>query len=195
MIWTMQDALSNMERSKIEEMKTLYTEHQKLHTVGDIMNIPWQTVYWWLKKEGVSVTGNKSWYGGENNQIALIGEDLFRSVAPNAVNQNDLMFQPKYDYTLGNLKIEIKTAFLRDGKSRSNKVNLRWAFNTKKQQEADYIICYCLSGHISSYNVDRILLIPREFITDIQTVSVSPRKSKWLDFETTKKDLADFLKY
>ena len=181
-----------MERSKIEEMKSLYLEHQKLHTVGDIMSIPWQTVYWWLKKEGVAVTSNKEKHGGMADQIAVIGEKLFNATVVHAVDQNKLQFQPKYDYLLGDLKLDVKTSFLRDGQSKSGKVNLRWMFNCRKQQEADYLICYCLSGSVEDYKIENILLVPNEFIQELQTISVSPRKSKWLKFSISEKDLKEF---
>ena len=190
----MMGRLSDMERSKIEEMKSLYAEHQKLHTVGDMMSIPWQTVYWWLKKEGVSVTGNKSKYGGKSDQTALIGERLFSSLGTDAVDQNKLYHQPKYDFLLGNVKIDVKTSFIKDDQSRSGNINKRWAFNTKKGQEADYLVCYCLSGDLSSYEVVKILLIPKEFIEGMQCISVSINKSKWGGFEVNESGLFSFFK-
>lgn len=182
-----------MERDVVEQMKTLYAEHQRLHTVGDMLNIPWQTVYWWLKKEGVSVTGNKEKHGGKCDRIAVIGEKLFELLGTKAVDQNKLYFQPKFDYLLGDFKLDIKTGFLRDCKGRSGKVNLRWMFNTRKQQEADYIICYCLTGDADKYDVGHILLIPNEFLQGMQTISVSPRKSKWLDFRVSEEELKSFI--
>jgi hypothetical protein len=181
-----------MDRATIEQMKVLYSEHQRLHTVGDMMNIPWQTVYWWLKKEGVSVTGNKEKHGGAKDQIAIIGEKLFAKISDKAVDQNKLMFQPRFDYLLDNLKLDVKTSFLRSQCSRGGKINLRWAFNCKKQQEADYLICYCLSGGLENYVVENILLIPNEFIQGLQTISVSPRTSKWLDFGVSEGELKKF---
>ena len=181
-----------MDRLVVEQMKSLYSEHQRLHTVGDILNIPWQTVYWWLKKEGVVVTGNKEKHGGNTDQIALIGERLFAKVSEKAVDQNKLMFQPKFDYLLGELKLDVKTSFLRSQSSRNGKVNLRWSFSCKKQQEADYIICYCLSGELNKFVVENILLIPNEFIQGMQTISVSPRNSKWLEFKVTEQELKQF---
>lgn len=181
-----------MDRSVVEQMKSLYSEHQRLHTVGDILNIPWQTVYWWLKKEGVSVTGNKQKHGGDKDQIALIGEALFAEVCTKAVDQNKLMFQPKFDYLLGELKLDVKTSFLRSQSSRNGNINLRWSFNCRKQQEADYLICYCLSGETDNPIVENILLIPNEFIQGMQTISVSPRKSKWLEFKISVQELTNF---
>lgn len=181
-----------MDRLVVEQMKSLYSEHQRLHTVGDILNIPWQTVYWWLKKEGVVVTGNKEKHGGNKDQIALIGEKLFAKVCDKAVDQNKLMFQPKFDYLLADLKLDVKTSFLRSQSGKGSKVNLRWAFNCRKQQDADYIICYCLSGELDHSVVENILLIPNEFIQEMQTISVSPRKSKWLEFKITEQELKNF---
>lgn len=182
-----------MERATVEKMKELYAEHQRLHTVGEVLGIPWQTVCWWLKKEGVSVTGNKARYGGNSDKIAVIGENLFGKLGTDAINQNNLQFQSKYDYILGDLKIDIKTGFLRDQKGRGNSKITRWAFCTKVQQKADYLICYCLSGTLDEYRVEYILLIPAEFIGEIQTISVSPRNSKWLNFTVSEDELKSFL--
>lgn len=184
-----------MDRLVVEQMKSLYSEHQRLHTVGDILNIPWQTVYWWLKKEGVVVTGNKEKHGGNKDQIALIGERLFTKVSEKAVDQNKLMFQPKFDYLLADLKLDVKTSFLRGHVNKGGKINHRWAFNCRKQQEADYIVCYCLSGELDNFVVENILLIPNEFIQGMQTISVSPRTSKWLEFKVSEQDLKQFFSH
>jgi hypothetical protein len=151
-------------------------------------------VYWWLKKEGTSIAGNKEKYGGFKDQIAIIGEKLFSKITDKVVDQNKLMFQPKFDYLLNDLKLDVKTSFLRDQCGRNGKVFLRWAFNCRKQQDADYLICYCLSGELENYVVENILLIPNEFIQNLQTISVSPRASKWLNFKVSEEELRLFFK-
>lgn len=183
-----------MKRETVDKMVSLYQEIKNLKLVGKEMDIPWQTVYWWLKKEGVSVSGNKSLYGGTKDQIGLIGERLFRKSFPDAEDQNDKSYQPLFDFMLRGLKIDIKTSFPRDSKARGSKVLYRWGFNTKRQQSADYIICYCMSGDFENYELAKILLIPNEFINNIQTVSVSCQGfSKWLEFEITEDELKSFM--
>lgn len=183
-----------MEREVVDKMISLYQEVKNLKLVGQEMSIPWQTVYWWLKKEGVSVSGNKSAYGGIKDQIGLIGERLFRKLFPKAEDQNERFFQPEFDFLLGGLKLDVKTSFPRDSKARSNTVIYRWGFNTRRQQNADYIICYCMDGELEDYRVSHILLIPNEFIVGMQTISVSCKgKSKWLDFSVTENELKEFI--
>lgn len=183
-----------MERETVDKMVSLYQEIKNLKLVGKEMDIPWQTVYWWLKKEGVSVSGNKSAYGGVKDQIGLIGERMFRKTFPEAEDQNEKSFQPEFDFFIKDLKLDVKTSFPRDMKSRGTKVLYRWGFNTRRQQNADYIICYCMDGDFEDYTLNCILLIPNEFIVGMQTVSVSCKgRSKWLDFVITEDELKQFI--
>lgn len=186
-----------MERETVDEMVSLYQELKNLKLVGEEMNIPWQTVYWWLKKEGVSVSGNKSLYGGFKDQIGLIGERLFRKAFPEAEDQNDKSFQPQFDFFLDGLKLDVKTSFPRDMKCRnSSTVKYRWGFNTRRQQEADFIVGYCMSGNLEDWKLEHIMLIPNEFLQDIQTISIScdqRTRSKWMDFKVEENELIEFL--
>lgn len=183
-----------MEREIVDKMISLYSSIKNLKIVAKELDIPWQTVYWHLKKEGVSVTGNKSVYGCIKDRIAVIGEGMFRKSFPMAEDQNELSYQPEFDFVLNDLKIDIKTSFPRDMKSRGKTQLFRWGFNTRRQQSADYIVCYCLQGTIDEYVLEHILLLPKEFIEGMQTVSVSCKgRSKWLDFKVTEDELIDFL--
>lgn len=183
-----------MEREVVDKMISLYSEYHNLKLVGHEMDIPWQTVYWWLKKEGVSVRGNKSKYGGLKDQIGLIGERVFKQTFPEAEDQNVLQFQAKYDFLLKGLKIDVKTSFPRDMKSKGANVLYRWGFHTKTQRDADFIVGYCYDGDLENYELKKIFLIPNEFVKDIQTVSIPCKgRSKWYEFEITHEELVEFI--
>lgn len=185
-----------MEREIVDKIISLYSEDHNLKVVADKMDIPWQTIYWWLKKEGVSVSGNKSKYGGLKDKIGLIGENLFKESFPAAEDQNELSFQPEFDFLLGGLRLDVKTSFPRDMKARTTGVKYRWGFNTRRQQEVDFIICYCLNGDVDSWELQHILLIPNEFLQGIQTISVSCEqrtRSKWMDMKVRNEELVEFL--
>lgn len=124
----------------------------------------------------------------------MIGERMFRKTFPEAEDQNEKSFQPEFDFFLKDLKLDVKTSFPRDMKSRGTKVLYRWGFNTRRQQNADYIVCYCMDGDFEDYTLNCILLIPNEFIVGMQTVSVSCKgRSKWLDFVITEDELKQFI--
>lgn len=174
-------------------MISLYSELKNLKLVGKEMDIPWQTVYWWLKREGVEVTGDKHRYGGVQDQIGLIGERLFKEDCPLAQDENINKFQARYDYTLGDLKLDVKTSFIRQTKGRiEGKPYPRWGFNCRVQQDADFLICYCLGGGVEDFNVNHVLLLPNEMVKGMQTISVTVGKSKWLDYEVSREDLRNF---
>ena len=182
-----------MERETVNKMVSLYQELKHLKLVGEELQIPWQTVYWWLKKEGVEVTGDKSRYGGIQDQIGLIGERLFREDCPRATDENSNKFQAKYDYTLGEIKIDVKTSFVRQTKGRiEGRIYPRWGFNCRTQQEADFIVCYCLDGEFDDYTVEHTLLIPNEMVRGMQTLSVTKGGSKWLDYSVSRDELKAF---
>lgn len=181
-----------MEAQTVEKMISLYSEIKNLKLVGEQMGIPWQTVYWWLKKQGVAVTGDKRVYGSDKDRMAAKYEDLFHTLVPQAVPENDREFQAKYDFTVGGYTVDIKSATRSSMCSRSNHLNYRWAFSTKKNMDADFMVCFCLEGSTKENHVNRILLIPNEFCRDKQTISVSCNTSKWFEFEVTEQGLVKF---
>ena len=157
------------------------------------MGIPWQTVYWRLKREGVEVVGDKNRYGSATDRVGLIGEKLFGADCPSAVDNNHKKYQPKYDFTVGGYRIDVKTSFLNNTKGRvAGKIYPRWSFNCKVQQNADFLVCYCLDGDSLGFTVEHVLLIPREFVEGKQTISVSLNRSKWLDFRVDREVLKGY---
>lgn len=170
-----------------------YALHKNLKIVGTNLNIPWQTVYWHLKKNSVPVTGDKERYGSVSDMVGFIGEKLFSQTIPEATNQNTFQFQSKYDFIYKNLNIDVKTSLL---KTVSNKVegstSERWAFSFSKQPDVDVLVCYCLVGTKEVYCVEHILLIPRDLLTIKHSISVTKGNSKWLDFKISEDELIDF---
>ncbi|AUR93505.1 hypothetical protein NVP1187O_192 [Vibrio phage 1.187.O._10N.286.49.F1] len=59
------------------------------------------------------------------------------------------------------------------------------------------MICFCMEGYdCEDYkDVEKILLIPKEFYKNKQSMSVSCTKSKWYDFEVTEEELQEFFSY
>ena len=183
-----------MTPENIENIKSTYSRLKNLKLTSKEINIPWQTVYWWLKREGIEVTGDKARYGGKTDRIGIIGESLFAASCNKAINQNILKFQADCDFIIGNTKIDIKTSFLQTYMSRGRPENLcyRWAFNPNYKSDIDYMVCYCLEGDVDNYKVQNILLIPQEVIYGKQTVSVSKIKSKYFDFKISEEELIEF---
>lgn len=183
-----------MKEYEVEKMVSLYSELKSLKLVGEQIGVPWQTVYWWLKKRGINVTGNKRLHGSDKDKMAVKYEDLFHQIVPHSKPQNDLKYQAKFDFVVNGYTVDVKSSTLSSMCSRGGRMNYRWSFSTKKNMEADFMVCFCLNGDINENSVNRILLIPNEFCRDKQTISVSVRQSKWHDFEVSERGLVEFFK-
>lgn len=183
-----------MSPENVELIKSTYSKLKNLKLTAKEINIPWQTVYWWLKKESIEVTGDKKRYGGTSDQIGIIGEALFAASCPFAINRNSEKFQAECDFMVKDVKVDIKTSTIRSYASRGKPENTcyRQAFNPNYKHPIDYMVCYCLDGDADDYVVKHILLIPQEIIDGKSTVSVTCSKSKYFDFKVTEQELVDF---
>lgn len=163
----------------------VYNKHLNLKIAANELGIKWQNLYIKLRKQGVPVVGDKLRYGSDKDRLAARAEIEFIKIVPFAEDQNKLKFQAKFDYLVGNEKIDIKASNLKRGCKRFEA--RRWAFSVKKQEFcADFIVCFAFSDD-DSY---KIFLIPGEFVRNYQTISISENgKSKWLDYEVSKEEL------
>lgn len=182
----------------IEDMKDVYDKHLNLKLAADELGMKWQNLYNYLRQANHPVTGNKEKYGSITDKLARYTEKKFHKLIPYAVDMNDEKFQAKLDFTVKNYKVDVKASTKKDGykNNPSKNPSLRWAFSCKVQEEvnADFLVLYCYTGtDAENYgDVEKILLIPNQFFNNMQSISVSCRKSKWYDFEVTEDELKDF---
>jgi len=173
---------------KIALCKKEYEELPNIKLVANKTGIKWQTDYWYLKKDGVEVRGDKALYGSTKDRFAHKGEEYIQKILPSAINQNLYSFQPKIDFLIGDKSLEIKSS-----KLEATKVN-RWAFSLKKQKKlADYFILLAFDSE--GNDVIHHFMIPNELLTEnLQTISISKNvtKSKWSDFLIPKEELIEF---
>lgn len=187
-----------MAKPSIEDMKNIYDKHLNLKLAAQELGMKWQTLYWNLTKVKHPVTGNKEKYGSLTDKFARSVEQKFNTLIPYAEDLNNDKFQTKIDFKIKGLYVDVKASTKKDGyKNVPNKnASLRWAFSCKVQEEthADYLVCYCYSGVDvdNAGDVEKILLIPYEFFKNMQSISVSCKKSKWFDFEVTEAELKEF---
>jgi hypothetical protein len=59
--------------SKVDLCVSRYRDLKNCHLVGAELGMPWQTVYWNLKKAGEPVVGDKARYGSETDRLAARG--------------------------------------------------------------------------------------------------------------------------
>lgn len=183
---------------EIELYKNTYDKHQNLKLAAEELKIAWQSLYVHLREVNHPVTGNKARYGALTDKLARYAENKFKSLIPYAEDHNTEKFQAKMDFTVKGLSVDIKSSTKKDGYKNNPLRNpsFRWAFCCKVQEEqqADFLVCYCFEGDDASNHgkVEKILLIPREFFNNMQSISVSCRKSKWFDFEVTEEELKSF---
>jgi hypothetical protein len=172
---------------KIDLCVKRYEDVKNIKLVSEDTGIPWQTVYWYLKKAKINVTGNKSLYGSTVDRFAAKGEEYISVILPSAEDQNQIYFQPKIDFFIKGYGLEIKS-------SKLDMTYNRWAFSLKKQKKvADYFIL--LAFDIQGEEVIHHFLIPNELvIPTLQTISISKNidNSKWRDFLINKEELIDF---
>lgn len=184
-------------KNTIERMKTVYDKHKNLKLAAIELDMVWQTLYWNLQKVGHPVTGDKERYGSPTDKMAKALEDKFKELVPHAQDYNKDKFQAQVDFKVGDLYVDIKSSTKKNGYKNNPKKSAayRWAFSTKVQEDcSDFMVCFCMSGYdCETYgDIEKILLIPKEFYKNKQSLSVSCLKSKWYDFEVTEQELQEF---
>lgn len=173
---------------KTEACIAAYSHLKNLKLVGLETGIPWQSVYVYLKRAGVAVTGDKSRYGSNKDRFAACGEQEFQRLVPAAINLNRETFQSKIDFRVGSLNIDVKASLAHFSNARSQA--RRWAFSMKKQEMlADFIVCFGFHNE-TTY---ALFLLPGEVIRKYQTISIPlSGNSKWLDYKIEPEELAPF---
>lgn len=166
-----------------------HAKHKNLKLAASELGVPWQTLYVWLKKEGIKVTGDKLRYGSDRDRLAAFAEDLFKRLVPWAVSRNDLKYQAKWDFDVGSLKVDVKSSMPRQLNKKYQAKS--WSFSIKKQAlVCDFICCFCLSEDKS---LRHVLVVPKEFFDGLQTISVScDGASKWLDYSIQEDQVSSF---
>jgi hypothetical protein len=180
-----------------EELYSKYMEYKNLKLAAKDLNMPWQTLYWNLKKLGYDVMGDKKKYGSANDKLAAHAENYFNQLVPHAINQNVKRFQSKFDFKVGEYKVDVKssTRKIQNSNRQNTSGYQRWMFGLKDHQyQCDFLACVCYSGKDTEEfgEVEKILLIPKEFFQNYQTISVACTKSKWDDFSISQEGLSTF---
>lgn len=178
-----------MSSDTVKQCVELYEKHKHLKIVGDIVGIPWQTVYVHLKKEGVAVTGDKSMYGGYTDRFAAKSEKDFLELVPFAEDMNRKKFQSKYDFDVLGFKVDLKASTLK-ASSKACKVK-RYSFSVKKQEvDADFFVCFGYEGG----KIQKAYLIPGELVRHMSSISISEQGGKWSSYEIDLKEIPNFFK-
>jgi hypothetical protein len=166
-----------------------YNKHKNLKLAAAELGIPWHSLYAQLKREGVPVTGDKLRYGSDRDRLAALAEAEFKRMVPAAKDMNTVSFQAKYDFDVFGIKVDVKCSMPRQLNKKYPAKS--WAFSFKKQSLlCDFICCFCMSD---DRQIQRVLLVPREFFDGLQTVSVScDGRSKWLEYEVQPEELSTF---
>lgn len=161
-----------------------YGKLKNLKLVSEKLKFPLSTIYWNLKKAGIEVIGDKNIYGSSKDKLACRGEDYIEQLLPNADNQNKKFYQPKVDFIINEISLEIKSARQKG----------RWAFSLKKQRKlADFflLLAFDLQGREIKYH----FLIPNKMIlSSLETLSIpiNFKNSKWGAFLISKKQIKEF---
>lgn len=179
---------------KIKACVDSYERHKNLKVVGSELGIPWQTVYLYLKEFGVNVTGDKKRYGSAIDKLAREYEEKFKSMVPEAIDNNDSEFQSTVDFSVGSISVDVKVSRLQSsgrtpkGKSFSS----RWAYCISKQKDlADVFILFALGV---GDDIEHIFAIPNDIAINHSTISIPySMKSKWAEFKMQKDDVRGFL--
>lgn len=166
-----------------------YAKHKNLKLAAAELGMTWHTLYSRLRNAGVPVTGDKARYGTSRDRLAVLAEQEFHRLVPEAEAMNEQQFQAKFDFLIHGHKVDVKASLPRRLNKRFDAKS--WAFSFKKQTlVCDYMCCFCMG---EEKQVERVLLVPSEFFAGIQTVSVScAGKSKWHDYDIKPEALAEF---
>lgn len=167
---------------KTEMCVDAYRNHKNLKLAAAEISIPWQTVYWHLRKAGEPVAGDKARYGSETDRLAVKAERRFLEIAPHAIDQNRHTFQSKFDFLVHGHRVDVKSSrLLRGG----------WMFSLKKQEMvADFFVCF---GYDELGNdVQTTLLLPGELIRHYSTVRLNG-SGKWAQYQVDFDGLRRFM--
>jgi hypothetical protein len=170
-----------------------YRELKNLKLVADDIGMPWQTVYWRLKRAGEPVTGDKARYGSDTDRLAARGERWFGTVIPEAKDQNAVAFQSKVDFIVRGRRVDVKTS----RPSLTPRRVIQWSWSIKKQESvADFFVCLALTSRADDAGVHRALLIPGELARKYQTIRAShdgqKMTGKWSAYACTSAELRNF---
>ena len=172
-----------------------YERLKNLKLVGLDVGIPWQTVYVYLKRNGVRVVGDKARYGSATDRIAVIGEQWFKKDVPDAIDNNQIYFQSTIDFTVDKISVDVKTSQVRLCKNKlTGEVSAyKWCFYINKQRDiADFFVLYAIG---LKGNKEHVFLLPRETATSRTTISIPiSMNSKWSDYKIDSKYLSSFFK-
>ncbi len=173
----------------MQNIVAAYEKHKNLKLAADELGMKWQSLYLELRKLGVAVTGDKTRYGSDKDRLASWAESEFVRLVPHAKSQNDLQYQAKVDFKVGEEAVDVKCSTLKQ--SSKNFASRRWAFSVKKQElSSTFFVCF---GKLDDGY--KIFMIPTEIARHYQTVSIAETgNSKWSQFEVTPQDLSDFFK-
>lgn len=167
----------------------VYAKHMNIGLAAKELGICWQTLYVRLKKQGVKVVGDKLRYGTDRDKLGAYAETIFKKLVPSATDNNLQKFQAKYDFNVFGYKVDVKAGKPRQLNKKYSA--LSWSFSFKRQSLiCDFIVCFCLT---EEKEIEHILLVPSEFFSGLQTVSVSKDGgSKWLQYAIKPDQLNEF---
>ncbi len=166
----------------LEQKIESYAKHKNLKVAAAELGMSFQTLYWQLKKAGVSVTGDKERWGSVKDRFGVHAEKIFHEIVPHAQNNNDSKFQAKCDFIVSGIKVEIK-ASKRQALGKGSGGD-RWMFSIKRQNsEADFFVMFAFSPDAS---LEKVFLIPAGVIVCMHTISICVNgKSKWHAYEVS----------
>lgn len=166
-----------------------YMRHMNIKNAAIELGISWHTLYTRLKNQGVAMRSDKLKYGSDRDKLGALAERLFKEMVPFAQDRNDVEYQAKYDFDVGDMKVDVKSSKPRQ---LSKKFAAKsWSFSFKKQSHyCDFFVCFCCEDDAT---VSKILLVPKEFFVGLQTISVSRNgSSKWLEYSIEPHELGGF---
>ncbi len=173
-----------------DQIIAAYKKHEQLFAAAKELDMPWQTMYWRLKRAGIEVNGNKARWGSARDKFGARGEMLFKELVPFAEDQNAGAFQSKVDFIVNGFSVDVKCAKRKRSSSRFQ--SKRWAFSLKKQIEtADFYVCMAYDE--AGDQLQAVYLLPRDLIGAMHTVSIPcSGKSKWSNYRVDHQGLSSF---
>ena len=169
-----------------------YEKNKNLKIAAESLGIKWQTLYVRLKKNGVSVTGDKTKYGSMSDKVGAKGEVDFKKLVPDAIDNNESEFQAPIDFTVYGFGVDVKASNRRKG-SRHSEAE-RWAFSIKKQESTcDFFVLMAYTKDQSI--LEKVFLIPGDMCRFTTSISIGcSGSSKWHDYAVDPSDLSEFFK-
>lgn len=177
-----------------EKCAEIYRRGNDINAVALETGLPWHIAYVHLKNAGVLNIETRMVNGGANDRMGAFYESEFQRLVPAAKCRNDFRRQANYDFTVGGLKIEVKSSSLYTAPSGRK----HWKFQvmTRKQRlrTADFYVGFGRNRN-DDFKDYSIFLYPAEVLRGGNVNVGADGSGEWARYRVSPPHLTEFFDF